>query len=67
MVDLPGLVQIVMSGQASSLEDDIRALVKQQVVSASAIILAVCKADDDMANSVALRLVSEVDPDMVRT
>ena len=40
--------------QAETLGDDIRHLVEANVAADNAIILAVCKADDDQANSVRL-------------
>ncbi|GAA5988977.1 hypothetical protein JCM10908_006254 [Rhodotorula pacifica] len=66
LVDLPGYVQIASMDQPEELKDKIAALC-DKYIRAPNIILAVCAADVDLANSPALRAAKKVDPLGMRT
>lgn len=66
LVDLPGYVQISSMDQPEELKDKINKLCDQYIRSPN-IILAVCAADVDLANSPALRASKKVDPLGMRT
>jgi hypothetical protein len=61
MIDLPGYVQLSSLDQPEELKEKIVALV-DRYIRAPNIILAVCAADVDLANSPALRASRKVDP-----
>ncbi|GAA5911480.1 hypothetical protein JCM5296_004084 [Sporobolomyces johnsonii] len=66
LVDLPGYVQIASMDQPEELKDKIARLCDKYIRSPN-IILAVCAADVDLANSPALRASKKVDPLGMRT
>ncbi|SCV67493.1 BQ2448_5104 [Microbotryum intermedium] len=66
LVDLPGYVQISSMDQPEELKDKIHKLCDKYIRSPN-IILAVCAADVDLANSPALRASKKVDPLGMRT
>ncbi|GAA5995799.1 dynamin-related GTPase MGM1 [Rhodotorula paludigena] len=66
LVDLPGYVQVASMDQPEELKDKIAALCDKYIRSPN-IILAVCAADVDLANSPALRAAKKVDPLGMRT
>ncbi|KAJ3984431.1 P-loop containing nucleoside triphosphate hydrolase protein [Lentinula detonsa] len=66
LIDLPGYVQIASLDQPESLKDKIAALCDKYIREPN-IILAVCAADVDLANSPALRASRKVDPLGLRT
>ncbi|KIK68855.1 hypothetical protein GYMLUDRAFT_236752 [Collybiopsis luxurians FD-317 M1] len=66
LIDLPGYVQISSLDQPESLKDKIAALCDKYIREPN-IILAVCAADVDLANSPALRASRKVDPLGLRT
>ena len=66
LVDLPGYVQISSMDQPEELKDKINRLCDKYIRSPN-IILAVCAADVDLANSPALRASRKVDPLGMRT
>lgn len=66
LVDLPGYVQISSMDQPEELKDKINRLCDKYIRSPN-IILAVCAADVDLANSPALRASRRVDPLGMRT
>ena len=66
LVDLPGYVQVASMDQPEELKDKIAALCDKYIRSPH-IILAVCSADVDLANSPALRAAKKVDPLGMRT
>lgn len=66
LVDLPGFVQISSLDQPEELKEKINKLCDQYIRSPN-IILAVCAADVDLANSPALRASKRVDPLGMRT
>ncbi len=61
LIDLPGYVQISSMDQPESLKEKIAALCEKYIKEPN-IILAVCAADVDLANSPALRASRKVDP-----
>jgi len=66
LIDLPGYVQIASMDQPESLKEKISALCDKYIREPN-IILAVCAADVDLANSPALRASRKVDPLGLRT
>ncbi|GAA5834722.1 hypothetical protein JCM5353_007438 [Sporobolomyces roseus] len=66
LVDLPGYVQIASMDQPEELKEKIAKLCDKYIRSPN-IILAVCAADVDLANSPALRAAKKVDPLGMRT
>ncbi|TFY72269.1 hypothetical protein EVG20_g738 [Dentipellis fragilis] len=66
LIDLPGYVQISSLDQPESLKEKIAALCERYIREPN-IILAVCAADVDLANSPALRASRKVDPLGLRT
>ncbi|GAA6036513.1 hypothetical protein JCM8097_003542 [Rhodosporidiobolus ruineniae] len=66
LVDLPGYVQISSMDQPEELKEKIAKLC-DKYIRAPNIILAVCAADVDLANSPALRAAKKVDPLGMRT
>ncbi|KAH7912348.1 P-loop containing nucleoside triphosphate hydrolase protein [Hygrophoropsis aurantiaca] len=66
LIDLPGYVQIASMDQPETLKEKIAALCDKYIREPN-IILAVCAADVDLANSPALRASRKVDPLGLRT
>ncbi|TEB34501.1 dynamin GTPase [Coprinellus micaceus] len=66
LIDLPGYVQIASLDQPESLKEQIAGLCEKYIREPN-IILAVCAADVDLANSPALRASRKVDPLGLRT
>lgn len=66
MIDLPGYIQLASMDQPESLKEKIAALCEKYIREPN-IILAVCAADVDLANSPALRASRKVDPLGLRT
>lgn len=66
MIDLPGYIQITSKNQPISLKEKISELCEKYIQEPN-IILAVCAADVDLANSEALRSSRKVDPLGLRT
>jgi dynamin-like GTPase MGM1, mitochondrial len=66
LIDLPGYVQIASMDQPESLKEKISTLCEKYIREPN-IILAVCAADVDLANSPALRASRKVDPLGMRT
>ncbi|SPO45474.1 probable MGM1 - Mitochondrial GTPase related to dynamin [Moesziomyces antarcticus] len=66
LIDLPGYVQIASMDQPDELRERIQTLC-QKYIQEPNIILAVCAADVDLANSPALRASRQVDPLGLRT
>jgi dynamin 1-like protein len=67
LVDLPGLTKVAIGDQPKDIEVQIRKMVRQFIENPNSIILAVSAANVDLANSDALNLAREVDPDGIRT
>ncbi|KAH9902627.1 P-loop containing nucleoside triphosphate hydrolase protein [Cubamyces lactineus] len=66
LIDLPGYIQIASMDQPESLKEKIAGLCERYIREPN-IILAVCAADVDLANSPALRASRKVDPLGLRT
>ncbi|KAH8100160.1 P-loop containing nucleoside triphosphate hydrolase protein [Cristinia sonorae] len=66
LIDLPGYIQIASLDQPETLKDKIASLCERYIREPN-IILAVCAADVDLANSPALRASRKVDPLGLRT
>ncbi|PKK69710.1 hypothetical protein RhiirC2_747881 [Rhizophagus irregularis] len=66
LIDLPGYIQVTNKNQPETLKDKIVELCEQYIREPN-IILAVCAADVDLANSEALKASRKVDPLGLRT
>ncbi|KAF7374965.1 hypothetical protein MSAN_00382600 [Mycena sanguinolenta] len=66
LIDLPGYIQLASLDQPDSLKEKISALCEKYIREPN-IVLAVCAADVDLANSPALRASRKVDPLGLRT
>ncbi|KAF9223519.1 hypothetical protein BS17DRAFT_808919 [Gyrodon lividus] len=66
LIDLPGYIQIASMDQPDSLKEKIASLCEKYIREPN-IILAICAADVDLANSPALRASRKVDPLGLRT
>lgn len=62
LIDLPGLTKVPIGDQPADIEQQIRAMILQFIKRESCLILAVTPANTDLANSDALKLAKEVDP-----
>lgn len=62
LIDLPGLTKVPIGDQPADIEHQIRAMLLQFIKRDSCLILAVTPANTDLANSDALKLAKEVDP-----
>uniref|UniRef100_A0AAU7BNW4 Dynamin n=1 Tax=Propylea japonica TaxID=158624 RepID=A0AAU7BNW4_9CUCU len=67
LIDLPGLTKVPIGDQPIDIEQQIRAMLLQFIKRESCLILAVTPANTDLANSDALKLSKEVDPQGIRT
>ena len=67
MVDLPGITKVPVRGQPADIEDQIKRITYKFISQPNALILALTAANTDVANSDALKMAREVDPDGERT
>ena len=67
LVDLPGLTKVPVEGQPHDIEFQIRDMVMQFISRESCLILAVSPGNFDLANSDALKIAKDVDPNGMRT
>ena len=67
LIDLPGLTRVAVGDQPVDINDQIRALLMKYIRQENTIILAVSPANQDLANSDAIQLAKEVDPEGHRT
>ncbi|KAG1967072.1 dynamin-3 isoform X7 [Pimephales promelas] len=67
LIDLPGMTKIAVGDQPPDIEHQIRDMLMQFITRESCLILAVTPANTDLANSDALKVAKEVDPQGVRT
>ncbi|XP_078502755.1 dynamin-1 isoform X2 [Lissotriton helveticus] len=67
LVDLPGMTKVPVGDQPVDIEFQIRDMLMQFVTKDNALILAVSPANSDLANSDALKISKEVDPQGQRT
>uniref|UniRef100_A0A672NRK5 dynamin GTPase n=1 Tax=Sinocyclocheilus grahami TaxID=75366 RepID=A0A672NRK5_SINGR len=66
-VDLPGMTKVPVGDQTSDIEFQIRDMLMQFVTKENCLLLAVSLANSDLANSDALKIAKEVDPQGLRT
>lgn len=62
LVDLPGMTKVPVGDQPPDIEFQIRDMLMQFVTKENCLILAVSPANSDLANSDALKIAKEVDP-----
>jgi len=67
LVDLPGITKVPVGDQPSDIEMQIRRMIMTYIKKPNCIVLAVTPANTDLANSDALQLAREVDPEGIRT
>nr|DBA18119.1 TPA: hypothetical protein GDO54_016404 [Pyxicephalus adspersus] len=67
LVDLPGITKVPVGDQPADIESQIREMIMQFISRDNCLILAVTPANTDLANSDALKLSKEVDPQGLRT
>lgn len=67
LVDLPGMTKVPVHGQPQDIEKQIRNLVYKFASPPNALILALTAANTDLANSDALQMARELDPEGKRT
>ncbi|XP_032594381.1 dynamin isoform X5 [Drosophila grimshawi] len=67
LIDLPGLTKVAIGDQPVDIEQQIKQMIFQFIRKETCLILAVTPANTDLANSDALKLAKEVDPQGVRT
>ena len=67
MIDLPGLTKMAVADQPQDIVVQIRKMVLEYIGRESCLILAVSPANTDLANSDALQIAREVDPQGLRT
>lgn len=62
LIDLPGITKVPVGDQPPDIEYQIRDMIMQFICRDSCLILAVTPANMDLANSDALKLAKDVDP-----
>uniref|UniRef100_A0AAY4BYZ4 Dynamin-2 n=1 Tax=Denticeps clupeoides TaxID=299321 RepID=A0AAY4BYZ4_9TELE len=62
LIDLPGMTKVPVGDQPVDIEHQIRDMLMQFITKESCLILAVTPANTDLANSDALKIAKEVDP-----
>ncbi|KAK4378558.1 hypothetical protein RND71_000420 [Anisodus tanguticus] len=67
LVDLPGITKVPVGDQPSDIEARIRTMIMSYIKRPSCLILAVTPANSDLANSDALQIAGNADPDGYRT
>uniref|UniRef100_A0A2P2MPQ8 Uncharacterized protein MANES_07G041100 n=2 Tax=Rhizophora mucronata TaxID=61149 RepID=A0A2P2MPQ8_RHIMU len=67
LVDLPGIMKVPVGDQPSDIEARIRTMIMSYIKKPSCLILAVTPANSDLANSDALQIAGNADPDGYRT
>ncbi|XP_061081852.1 dynamin-2-like isoform X2 [Conger conger] len=67
LIDLPGMTKVAVGDQPVDIEQQIRDMLLQFITRESCLILAVTPANTDLANSDALKIAKEVDPQGLRT
>lgn len=67
VIDLPGLTKVPVGDQPHDIEAQIRDMIMEFITRPNCVILAVSPANQDLANSDALKLAKEVDPQGIRT
>ncbi|KAH0506655.1 Dynamin-3 [Microtus ochrogaster] len=67
LIDLPGITKVPVGDQPPDIEHQIRDMIMQFITRENCLVLAVTPANTDLANSDALKLAKEVDPQGLRT
>lgn len=67
LIDLPGITKVPVGDQPQDIEYQIKDMILQFITRDSCLILAVTPANTDLANSDALKMAKEVDPQGLRT
>uniref|UniRef100_A0A665WJW8 Interferon-induced GTP-binding protein Mx n=1 Tax=Echeneis naucrates TaxID=173247 RepID=A0A665WJW8_ECHNA len=67
LVDLPGMTKVPVGDQPADIESQIKEMLMQFVTKENCLMLAVSPANSDLANSDALKIAKEVDPQGMRT
>ncbi|XP_076583951.1 dynamin-2-like isoform X5 [Chaetodon auriga] len=67
LIDLPGMTKVAVGDQPHDIEHQIKDMLMQFITKESCLILAVTPANSDLANSDALKISKEVDPQGLRT
>ncbi|NXN64958.1 DYN2 protein, partial [Himantopus himantopus] len=67
LIDLPGITKVPVGDQPQDIEYQIKDMILQFISRESSLILAVTPANMDLANSDALKMAKEVDPQGLRT
>ncbi|CAH1272260.1 DNM1 [Branchiostoma lanceolatum] len=67
LIDLPGMTKVPVGDQPPDIEQQIRDMLFQFITKDNCLILAVSPANQDLANSDALKIAKEVDPQGMRT
>ncbi|XP_072768696.1 dynamin-1-like isoform X1 [Nerophis lumbriciformis] len=67
LIDLPGITKVPVGDQPADIEQQIREMIMQFITRESCLVLAVTPANSDLANSDALKLAKDVDPQGLRT
>uniref|UniRef100_A0AAR2K2A1 dynamin GTPase n=1 Tax=Pygocentrus nattereri TaxID=42514 RepID=A0AAR2K2A1_PYGNA len=67
LVDLPGMTKVPVGDQPADIEHQIKDMLMQFVTKENCLLLAVSPANSDLANSDALKVAKEVDPQGLRT
>ncbi|XP_056264249.1 dynamin-2 isoform X3 [Pseudoliparis swirei] len=67
LIDLPGMTKVAVGDQPLDIEHQIREMLMQFITKDTCLILAVTPANMDLANSDALKISKEVDPQGLRT
>lgn len=62
LIDLPGMTKVPVGDQPPDIEHQIHSMIMQYIKRESALILAITPANTDLANSDALKMAKEVDP-----
>lgn len=62
LIDLPGITKVPIGDQPPDIEIQIRTMILQFVKRENCIILAITPANSDLANSDALKIAKDVDP-----
>ncbi|XP_029906056.1 dynamin 3a [Myripristis murdjan] len=67
LVDLPGITKVPVGDQPADIEYQVRDIIMQFICKDNCLVLAVTPANTDLANSDALKLAKDVDPQGQRT
>lgn len=62
LIDLPGMTKVPVGDQPADIEIQIRSMIMEFIGKENCLILAVSPANTDLANSDALKIAKEVDP-----